>query len=178
MRENYSKSNWYVITGGPSSGKTTVLKELEKKGYIIYYEAARIFIDGEIKKGKSLIEIRREPEFSREVLKIKIEIEKNAPQNKIVFFDRAIPDSVAYYQIHGMDSKEVFKFSKKNVYKKVFFFEQLSFEQDYARNEDAKTTQKLGNFLKESYKILGYEIINIPAVSVEERVQKILEEIS
>lgn len=75
-----NNSKWYVITGGPSSGKTTVLRELEKLGYIIYSEAARVFIDKEMKGGKSLEEIRRnEAEFQRKVLKIKIKIEKSAP---------------------------------------------------------------------------------------------------
>lgn len=173
-----TKSNWYIITGGPSSGKTTVLKELSKLGYIIYPEAARVFIDKEMAKGKTLKEIRgNEAEFQRKVLKIKIDVEKSAPKDKIVFFDRAIPDSIAYYQICGLDPKEVLKFCKKKVYKKIFFFEKLPLENDYARVEDSKTIKKLNKLLKESYKNLGYEVINIPARPVKERVQKILREI-
>jgi predicted ATPase len=167
-----------VITGGPSSGKTTVLKELEKMGYIIYPEAARVLIDEEMAKGKLLKEIRDdETEFQRKVLKIKIETEKRVPESKIVFFDRAIPDSIAYYQICGLDLKEVLKFCKKNQYKKIFFFKKLTFNQDYARTENGKTIEKLNKLLKESYRKLGYELINIPAMSVKDRVQKILREI-
>jgi len=173
-----SKSNWYVITGGPSSGKTTVLNELAKLGYVVYPEAARVFINQEIAKGKSLKEIRGdEVEFQRRVLKIKIEVENSAPKDKIVFFDRALPDSIAYYQICGLDPKEVLKFCQKKRYRKIFFLEQLSFNQDYARVEDDKTIKKLNKLLKESYENLGYEVINIPAMSVKDRVQKILSEI-
>ncbi|PIR02392.1 MAG: hypothetical protein CO031_01435 [Candidatus Nealsonbacteria bacterium CG_4_9_14_0_2_um_filter_37_38] len=181
MLKNYSKSNipnWYVITGGPSSGKTTVLKELEKLGYIIYPEAARVFIDKEIANGKTLKEIRGdEADFQRKVLKIKIEVEKAVPKNKIVFFDRAIPDSLAYYQICGLDSNEILKFCRKKKYRKIFLFKQLPFDRDYARVEDGKTIKKLNKLLKESYKNLGYEVIEIPAMSVEERLKKILSEI-
>ncbi len=170
--------NWCVITGGPSSGKTTVLNELAKLGYVVYPEAARVFIDQEMAKGKSLKEIRRnEAEFQRKVLKIKMEVEKNAPKDNVVFFDRAIPDSIAYYQICGLDPKEVLKFCQEKKYRKIFFLEQLYFNQDYARVEDEKTIKKLNKLLKESYENLGYEVINIPTMSVEDRVQKILSEI-
>jgi len=181
MPKNYSefKSNWYVITGGPSSGKTTVLEELAKSGYLTYPEAARVFIDKEMAKRKTLKEVRGdEAEFQRKVLKIKINVEKEAPKDKTVFFDRAIPDSIAYYQICGLDPKEVLKFCQKNVYQKIFFLEQLPFDQDYARIEDNQTIKKLNKFLKESYKNLGYEVIDIPVIPVEERVRKILKEIN
>jgi predicted ATPase len=175
MQNNYSKSNWYVITGGPSSGKTTLIKELSKLGYITCPEIARILIDKGIKNGKSVKEIRGdEIEFQRKVLKMKLEKEKKMPKNQVVFFDRAIPDSIAYYQICGLGTKEVLKFCLEKKYRIIFFLEQLPFDQDYARIEDRKTIEKLNHFLKESYKNLGYKLIEIPAMSVKERLKKIL----
>jgi predicted ATPase len=167
-----------VITGGPSSGKTTILNELAKLGYIVYPEAARILIDKEMAKGKTIKEIRKnEVEFQKKVLKMKVKIENKAPKEKIVFFDRAIPDSIAYYQICGLDPKEVLRFCKKKRYRKVFFLEQLPFEKDYARIEDGKTLKKLNKLLKKSYKKLGYEVISIPPMSIKKRLNKILKEI-
>lgn len=172
------KFNWYVITGGPSSGKTSVIRELAKLGYLVYYEAARIFIDKEMAKGRSVKEIREnEAEFQKKILEMKVEIEKSAAKDKIVFFDRAVPDSIAYYQICGLDPREVLKFCKRRVYKKIFLFEQLPFENDYARIENNETIKKLNRLLKESYENLGYEIVEITAVSVKERVKRILAEI-
>ena len=47
--------------------------EIKSKWYVIYPEAARVFIDKEMAKGKSLKEIRGdEAEFQRKILKIKI----------------------------------------------------------------------------------------------------------
>jgi predicted ATPase len=67
---------------------------LSKLGFITCPEAAKILIDKGIKNGKSVKEIRGdEAEFQKRVLKMKIEKEKKMPRNKIVFFDRAIPDS-------------------------------------------------------------------------------------
>ena len=169
---------WYVITGPPSSGKTTLINELSKLGYLTYPEAARVIIDREMAKGKSIEEIRKnEAEFQKKVFRMNVEIERAAPKDKIVFFDRAIPDSIAYYQLYGLDPKEVFDACKKIRYKKVFFLEPLPFVKDYARIENGKTVEKLTNLLKENYKKLGYKIVTIPAMPVKERLNKILKEI-
>lgn len=178
MQKNYSKSNWYVITGGPSSGKTTLIKELSKLGYITCPETARILIDEGIKSGKSVEEIRTdESEFQRKVLRMKLTQEKKMPEDEIVFFDRAIPDSIAYYQICGLDEKEVINLCPRKRYRKVFFLEQLPFYKDYARVEGGKTIKRLNNLLKKSYKNLGYKVIDILAMPVKERIRKILNEI-
>jgi len=182
MPKSYSKSkktpNWYVITGGPCSGKTTTINELAKLGYLTVPETARIYIEKELAKGRILEEIRKnEDKFQRKVLEMKIKIENKLPKEQIIFLDRAIPDSISYYQIYGLNLEEVIKVCEKGRYKKIFFLEQLPFEKDSARIEDGKTANKLSKFLKESYKNLGYEVIDIPAVSVEKRVQRILREI-
>jgi len=65
----------------------------------------------------------------------------------------------------------------KNRYTKIFFLEQLSFKKDYARTEDEKTARELNKKLKKSYTDLGYDVIKIPALPIEQRVQKILDEL-
>ena len=181
MPKHCSKSevpNWYVITGGPSSGKTTILDELTRLGFTTFPDAARVLIDKEIKKGKSIKEIRKnEADFQRRVLKIKIEAEKKAPKDKVIFFDRGIPCSIAYYQTCGLDPKEILKACPENRYKKVFFLEQLPVKKDYARTEDEKAIKDLNMILQKSYQDLGYKLINIPVAPKEVRVRKILEEI-
>jgi len=167
-----SKTRWYVITGGPCSGKTTVLSHFEKMGYRVIPEAARILIDEEISKGKSIKEIRGdEAAFQKKVLEIKIKIEKNLPRDRVILFDRAIPDSVAYYILYGLDPKEVIDVCENEWYRKVFFMEQLPFIRDYARIEEVHTVERLNQLLRESYQKLGYEVISVPVMSVEERVR-------
>lgn len=171
--------NWYVITGGPSSGKTTVINELARLGYFVAPDMARDYISQEIANGRSLKEIRgNEAEFQRKVVKMKIEREKKIPKNKIMFLDNAVPCSVAYYQICGLNPQEVIPLCRKNQYQKIFFLEQLPMEKDYARIENAKTIKKLNKLLKEEYENLGYKVINIPATSTKERIQKILAEVN
>lgn len=172
------QTNWYVITGAPSSGKTTVLNALSELGYRTIPEAARVLIDEEMARGKTLEEIRKdEAEFQRKTLEIKVDIEKNTPTDEIVFFDRAIPDSTAYYQTIGQDHEEVYEVCNEHKYKKVFFFERVPFEKDYARTENEETTERLNNLLHKAYSDLGYEVVTIPTVKTEDRIKIILDHI-
>ena len=52
------KTNWNVITGGPCTGKTTVVDLLAKRGYKTTIEHARHYIDTQKIKGKTIEEIK------------------------------------------------------------------------------------------------------------------------
>lgn len=165
---------WYVLTGGPSSGKTTLLEKFKELGYYTVPESARILIDKYVARGMPAREFRRdEMEFQRKVLFMKLDAENRAPKDKIVFFDRGIPDSIAYYKLHNLDTNEVEKVSK-NRYKKIFFLEQLPFKKDYARVEDGRTAKKLGELMLKAYKSLGYDVVFVPVIPVDERARFVL----
>ena len=175
------ENNWYVITGAPHSGKTSVLELLEKMGYRVIYEAARIYIDQEISKGCAIEEIRKdEIEFQRGILKTKIEIEKSLPKGEIIFFDRAIPDTHAYYKLCGIEEDEFLEKEMSDcLYRKVFLFEPLDYEKDYARTESRAQQAKLHSLLEESYKKVDATIVKIPALgSKKERLKFILKNIT
>ena len=93
------KTNWYVITGGPSSGKTTTVNLLKDRGYITTIEHARHYLDTQRLKGKTVEEVRKNQiEFQTGVLKMQLEQEREISPEVQVFLDRAIPDALAYYR--------------------------------------------------------------------------------
>ena len=96
MKKKDSQTNWYVITGGPSTGKTTLINMLNKQGYNTTIEHARHYIDTMIDKGKTVEEIRKnKKEFQLGVLKMQIEQEASINKNEMYFLDRAIPGAFA-----------------------------------------------------------------------------------
>ncbi|MEK7451027.1 MAG: ATP-binding protein [Patescibacteria group bacterium] len=171
------KNNWYVITGAPSSGKTTIIKLLEKKGYKVLYEIARAYIDQELKKGKTIQEIRKdEANFQRKILDLKIKYESKLNPKKITFLDRAIPDSIAYYELTKVPrDKYLDKAMKRTYYKKIFIFEKLELEKDYARTESKKDVEKLESLIEKAYENLSFPIIKVPKMGVGKRLKFILD---
>lgn len=174
------KNNWFVITGAPSTGKTTVLKELSKLGYKTMPEAARMYIDEAFGRGLTIKDIRSdERQFQIEVVRLKQHIEKEASSQERIFFDRAMHDTLAYMQFYGYEIEPwVEDLFKESVYKKVFLFEPIGqLERDYARTEDESFVDEIHRLLFNAYKGYGMEPIIVGSGSVEERVKFVLSNI-
>ena len=54
MNDRKNNTNWYVITGGPSSGKTTTVNLLKARGYKTTTEHARHYLDTQRINGKTV----------------------------------------------------------------------------------------------------------------------------
>lgn len=170
-------TNWIIITGGPSTGKSKTIDHIAFLGYYIRPEVARIIIDNEMSKGKTLNEIRgNQIKFEEEIVKIKIETEKEAPKNELIFWERGMPDSIVYLKNCCNNWELALEESKKIKYKGIFILDILPhYEKDYARTEDAKKAQEIHEALHNVYLDLGYSIFKVPVMSIEDRAKFIIE---
>jgi predicted ATPase len=174
------RNNWYVITGGPSSGKTTLLTALESKGYRIFPEMARVVIDEGISRGLSIEQIRKdEKKFQLDVLKRKQEIEARHKPDVLTFFDRGMHDTLAYMRSYNWKiEKALEKEINKSTYRKVFLLDPLpTYEKDYARTEDKEFKSGINHLLCEAYEKAGLDVIHVPFYSPENRVEFVLKRI-
>ncbi|MES2766915.1 MAG: ATP-binding protein [Bacteroidota bacterium] len=170
------QTNWYVITGGPASGKTTTVNLLREMGYITTMEYARHYINTQRLKGKSIEDVRKnQTEFQRGILDMQVEQESQILPEVLVFLDRAIPDALAYYRFLKIPVDEKLTEAMRTVsYKKVFILDCLPLVNDYARNEDVAAQEKIHALLTEVYESLPFPVIHVPVLSPEERVDFIL----
>ncbi len=169
--------SWYVITGGVSCGKTTLLKNLASLGFLTIPETARVWIEEELTKGSTAAEVRGDEQlFQRELLKRKLAIERQVPRDRIVFFERAVPDSVPYFSLCGLPVEKVLAISKHR-YRGVFFCEPLPLKTDLVRIETEEEARLIDQLTRETYESLGYPVVYLPAVSVMERVEIVCEHI-
>jgi predicted ATPase len=175
------RNNWYVVTGGPSTGKTTLLQILESKGHTVFPELARTVIDEAIAKGLSVEQIRKdEKKFQMEVLKRKQEVEAKHKPDVITFFDRGMHDTLAYMRSYGWEiEKKLEKEVYKSKYRKVFLLDMLpKYEKDYARIEDDKFKRKINQLLYSAYEEAGIEVVSVPAMPIMERADFVLKHIA
>jgi predicted ATPase len=169
-------SNWYVITGGPSSGKTTTVDLLRARGYRTTIEDARLYIDLQRLGGRTVDEIRgRQVEFQRSVLAMQLAQEASLDPGELVFLDRAVPDSLAYYRFLGIEpDAALLDAIARTRYRKVFVMDLLPLAPDYARTEDAPAQQRIHELLLEVYESLATPVERVPVLPPEERVDRIL----
>lgn len=173
------QTNWHVVTGAPCAGKTAVIDELARRGYRVLPEAARAYIDQQIALGLSLANIKSIPmDFERHILMLKVAAESALPIDHLVFLDRAIPDSIAYYRVEGLDPAEPAIHSGRFRYKTVFLLERLHFEKDRVRTETEESAARLETLLEKSYRGMGYVPVRVPVMKIDHRAAFILEHLS
>ena len=167
---------WYVITGAPSSGKTTTVNILKARGYTTTIEHARHYIDIQRITGKTTEEIRaNQLAFQRGIIDMQIEQERALSKNDLVFLDRALPDALAYYRFLDLPADEKLQNALRTAsYKKVFILDPLPLTQDYARTENEAAQKKIHTLLAEMYGSLGFPVIHVPVLPPEERADFIL----
>lgn len=169
------KKQIIVLIGGPGTGKSTLIDALLQKRYCCYPEISRqITIDAQ-KQGIDQLFLEKPLLFSEMLLegRIKQYQDSAAEQHEIVFLDRGIPDVLAYMDFIGDSYPDYFVAAcKKYVYTKIFVlppWEQI-FESDSERYENFEQAQKIHIQLVETYKKFGYDLIEVPKTTVDNRV--------
>lgn len=168
-----------VISGGPGSGKTTIISQLKKRGYTCYDEVSRDIIIEAKKKGIDQLFLTDPEEFSRLVLEGREKQFTDAQNSdeEWIFIDRGIPDVVAYMNFKNEASPEAFiNSSKTNRYDFVFVLPpwRKIYKQDNERYETFEDAIGIYKKLKKTYETFGYEAIEVPKGNLMDRANYIL----
>lgn len=150
----YFAAIMYAITGGPSSGKSTIIKELERRGEVVLHEAATDFIADKVNLGVQQPWL--EESFELDILKLQLEREQpHLSLDHRVFVDRGLFDCYAYVMALGLAETETLAQINQLLhpidinrhYRAVFFIlphtANFSSEQTEIRRENTQEAAKL-----------------------------------
>ena len=114
----------YVLTGGPGSGKSSIILALEQQGESIIREAAEDYIKLRQAQGQETPWI--EPDFQDRILDLQIQRELRIPLfAERVFIDRGLADGMAY-EVEGRKTYERIKAeTNKTKYEQIFIIARL-----------------------------------------------------
>ena len=179
LADMMTKDNFYVITGGPGSGKTSLLERLGSKGYRYVPETARDIIKERLLQGLSP---RPEPKsFAEQIFSKDWTNFISNSDSSILFFDRSFMDSAcllfdsdpfAYYKIKDTHLNNRYNNTVfitppwKEIYR-------TDTERDQTFDEAIRVYERLESWYREH----EYDIVVIPKDSVENRAMFILDKV-
>lgn len=169
----------YIISGGPGSGKTTLINGLQRQGYFCAEEISRKMIIQETAKGSFCLPWIDISCFSAKVLQEMILSWDQAPVNEIVFFDRAIPDIIAYLNVAEVAVPEEYytALALHPYHKQVFILPpwEAIYVNDSERWQTFEDAVIINEAIRKAYTTCGFELIDVPENSLPERIAFILD---
>ncbi|WP_237483544.1 AAA family ATPase [Vibrio hippocampi] len=172
----------FIISGGPGSGKTSLINALHKLGVATYPEIPRKLIEEQSKRVDGILPWSQLSAFADLCLTEMVEQRKAAlGGGRLAVLDRAIPDICGYLHLADISIQEsIAKEAQKNYQNQVFFCkpEPEIYVSDEVRPYPYEQALEIHHSLLQTYQKLGYQIVDVPLLSIAERAEFVLEAIN
>ena len=183
MTKFNKNNNFFVITGGPGVGKTSLLQELKKRKFQVIFEIAREIIkeqkriNGDALPWKNK-ELYKNIMFDRSIKSFE-QIDKKVNNSTLFFFDRGFLDTICYASLIESEISTQMKSYAENwrYNQNVFILPpwQEIYKTDNERKQDWNEAVSTYNKMVETYQAYGYNLVEIPKTPVIERANFILD---
>lgn len=181
---------FHIITGGPGSGKTSLIEALCQRGVATLPEAGRAVIREEIAAGGDALPWGDRLAFAEKMARMDLaaleraEAEAGAARAAgkspaPMVFDRGLPDVVGYLTLCGLAVPGwIAEAAAKPRYaRRVFiapFWPEI-YSTDTERRQSPDEARQTTEVMVETYTRLGYELVELPRASVAARAAFVLD---
>jgi len=164
----------WVLTGGPSVGKTTLIELLEKIGQEIVSESAREVIAEQEQREDPILPWTNFKAFQRLLTDHQIHAEGSI-QTSLAFLDRGFTDQIGYFAEQGLPpSQDLYQLIKEAGYTGVFLLAPVPYQKDNQRQEDEEQAKRIHAEITRAWEEQGFEIVHIDGGTKGQRLDQIL----
>lgn len=170
----------FVVTGGPGTGKSTLIEALTRHGIGHMPEAGRAIIRDQVAISGPALPWGDRALYAELMLgwELLSHHEAEAMAGPVVM-DRGLPDIVGYLRLIGLPVPAHIEAAARQVrYNRTVFlapYWQAIFAQDAERKQDRQESEATARMMAETYAALGYEVIELPRTSIEARADFVME---
>lgn len=174
-------NNFHVITGGPGSGKTSLINELNNNGFLTVPEEGRRIIKEQIEFSGEGLPWKNKAAFATLMLDASLESYHKILQkakDSLVFFDRGIPDTIGYMELENipvpLETEQIIYAHPYHT--NVFLLPPWKsiYETDNERKQNWQQAVDTYEIMRDIYIRYGYNIINVPFDTIINRKDFIL----
>ncbi|WP_321364950.1 AAA family ATPase [uncultured Celeribacter sp.] len=166
--------HFFVVTGGPGAGKTSLITELARRGFHTIPESGRAIIREEMASGGDALPWADRTAYSERMLEQDLSAHSaaQAPSGAVIF-DRGIPDIMGYLTLCGLPvPRHLTTAAKAARYnRRVFlapYWDEI-FTQDTERKQTRAEAEATCAVMRETYTALGYKITELPRADIATR---------
>lgn len=164
----------FIITGGPATGKSSIIEYAQQIGHDCFEEVSR-----EIIHKKNIKKTAKNFDFESAVYQERKTQYLSA--TKLHFYDRSMLDGLAYMNLqniaipqHMLSDLKAYRYESKvfitPIWKEIY-------KQDSERFESFEEAIAIDKSLRKIYQSFDYELVEVPLINIEERMKFILSQI-
>lgn len=174
---------FFIVTGGPGAGKTTLIETLARRGFARSLEAGRSILIDQVAVGGNAVHWGDAATFAELMLAHEMRSYHMAEDEEgPVLFDRGIPELTHYFPLAGLGeapphfirAAELFRYNRT-----VFIAPPWPeiYANDKERKQDFAEAVRTYEHCVAAYEHWGYDLVELPKASVDARAAFVMERV-